>query len=175
MPTIEAINRLDRAPFVALLGHVFEAAPWVAERAWDARPFADTAALHRAMTDAVASAGADARLALVRGHPDLAGKAARAGRLGAESTAEQAGAGLDRLSEAEFARFHELNDAYRRRFGFPFVIAVRGHDAAAILAAFERRLGQPAGVELSEALEQVARIARFRLADLLAEPADAGG
>lgn len=167
MPALAEINALDRAGFVAALGAVFEHSPWVADLAYAARPFADVATLHRAMVAAVATAGAERQLALIRAHPDLAGKAARAGALGAHSTREQAGAGLDRLSEEEFARFHRLNDAYQARFGFPFIIAVRDHDKASILAAFETRLAHDAAAERAEALRNIARIAELRLADLV--------
>lgn len=167
MPALAEINALDRAGFVAALGAVFEHSPWVADLAFAARPFADVGALHRAMVAAVEEAGAERQLALIRAHPDLAGKAARAGALGAHSSREQAGAGLDRLSDAEYDRFHRLNDAYQARFGFPFIIAVRDHDKASILAAFETRLGHDADAERAEALRHIARIAELRLADLV--------
>ncbi|MGE0748909.1 MAG: 2-oxo-4-hydroxy-4-carboxy-5-ureidoimidazoline decarboxylase [Rhodospirillales bacterium] len=167
MPALADFNALDRAGFVAALGAVFEHSPWVADLAYAARPFADVAALHRAMVAAVEESGAGRQLALIRAHPDLAGKAARAGALGAHSTREQAGAGLDRLSEEEYARFHRLNDAYQARFGFPFIIAVRDHDKASILAAFETRLRHDADSERVEALRNIARIAELRLADLV--------
>jgi len=167
MPALAEINALDRPGFVAALGAVFEHSPWVADLAYAARPFADVGALHRAMVAAVDAAGAERQLALIRAHPDLAGKAARAGALGAHSSREQAGAGLDRLSDAEYDRFHRLNDAYQARFGFPFIIAVRDHDKASILAAFETRLAHDAAAERAEALRNIARIAALRLADLV--------
>jgi len=167
---LATLNAMDRDAFVAALGGIFEHSPWVAEAAWAARPFADVAALQDAMVGAVDAADAETQLALLRAHPDLAGKAARAGALTEHSTAEQAGAGLDRLDEAEFARFHALNDAYQARFGFPFIIAVKGHTKASILAAFEARLPNDAATERMTALAQVARIARFRLDDLIAAP-----
>ena len=164
------INAMDRAAFVAALGAVFEHSPWIAEEAWPARPFAEIAALHAAMAAVVDRAGPDAQIALIRAHPDLAGRAARAGTLGAHSTAEQASAGLDRLSDAEFQRFHRLNDAYRARFGFPFIVAVRDHTKASILEAFERRLAHDAADERREALANIKRIAALRLAALISEP-----
>lgn len=119
------------------------------------------------MVGAIDRAGRDVKLALIRAHPDLAGKAALAGEITAESTSEQKGAGLDRLTSEEFERFHVLNDAYKARFGFPFILAVRGHDKHSILASFERRLGHDIEDEIAEALAQIARIGEFRLNDLI--------
>lgn len=161
---------LDRAAFVATYGHVFEHSPWIAEAAWDAGLPADADAavgLHRALCAALAPASAERKLALVRAHPDLAGKLAQAGRLTAESTEEQASAGLDRLTDAERVTFTRLNEAYRERFGFPFIIAVKGLSKADILAAFEQRLKNDREAELATALAQVERIALLRLRDLL--------
>jgi 2-oxo-4-hydroxy-4-carboxy-5-ureidoimidazoline decarboxylase len=161
--TLDQLNRLGRAEFVAALGGVFEGSPWVAEAAFERRPFASVAALHEAMTRAVRAAPRDAQLALLRAHPDLAGRAAGAGALTAASAAEQASAGLDRLAGAEAERFARLNAAYRERFGFPFIVAVRGQTRAGILAAFERRLAQPVAREIETALGEVVEIARLRL------------
>jgi OHCU decarboxylase len=161
---------LDRAAFAAAYGHVFEHSPWIAEAAWDAGlpADADTAeGLHRALCAALAPAPAERKLALVQAHPDLAGKLAQAGRLTAESTHEQASAGLDRLTDAERATFTRLNDAYRERFGIPFIIAVKGLSKPEILAAFERRLNNDREAELATALAQVERIALLRLKELL--------
>lgn len=161
---------LDRASFVATYGHVFEHSPWIAEAAWDAGlpADADTAeGLHRALCAALAPAPAERKLDLIQAHPDLAGKLAQAGRLTAESTSEQASAGLDRLTDTERATFTRLNDAYQARFGFPFIIAVKGLSKADILAAFERRLNNDRETELATALTQVERIALLRLRDLL--------
>ena len=160
---------LDRTAFVAAYGHVFEHSPWIAEAAWDAGPpaDADTAeGLHRALCAALAPAPAERKLDLIQAHPDLAGKLARAGRLTAESTSEQASAGLDQLTDQERATFTRLNDAYQARFGFPFIIAVKGLSKAEILAAFERRLNNDRDTELRTALAQVERIALHRLKDL---------
>lgn len=165
--TLAELNQLDRAAFVALLGGVFEHSPWVAEAAFAARPFADRAALHAAMCAAVDAAGEAAQLALIRAHPQLAGKAAIADDLTAASRSEQHGAGLDRCSPEEFARIRTLNAAYQQRFGFPFILAVRGHSRASILAAMATRLDNPPSVEFAEALRQIERIASFRLADLI--------
>jgi OHCU decarboxylase len=161
---------LDRAAFVAAYGHVFEHSPWIAEAAWDAGlpGYADTAeGLHRALCAALAPAPAARKLDLIQAHPDLAGKLAQAGRLTADSTSEQASAGLDRLTDEERASFTRLNDTYQARFGFPFIIAVKGLSKADILAAFERRLNNDRDTELATALAQVERIALLRLKDLL--------
>ncbi len=167
--TIEALNGLDRAGFVDRLGEIFERSPWVAEGAFVRRPFADRAALLAAMRDVVEDAGAERQLALIAAHPELA--VARPARLGADSAREQTGAGLDRLSEPEYAQFRRLNRAYRDRFGFPFVIAIAGLDKTAIIAALERRLEGDRPAEFRAALDNIYRIAEFRLAQLLAPPA----
>jgi 2-oxo-4-hydroxy-4-carboxy-5-ureidoimidazoline decarboxylase len=166
-PTLASLNTADRRRFVAALGAVFERSPWVAERAWAARPFASVDALHAAMMAGVYRAARADQVRLLRAHPDLAGRAARAGALTDASTAEQAGAGLDRLTDEEYARFERLNRAYRERFGFPFIVAVARHDTAGILAAFERRLSHSLDEEIAAALGQVADITRLRLARLL--------
>ncbi|WP_193176029.1 2-oxo-4-hydroxy-4-carboxy-5-ureidoimidazoline decarboxylase [Oricola nitratireducens] len=165
--SLATINTCSDSEFVALLGAIFEHSPWVAEAVAGGRPFASVDALHAAMVSAIDDAGRDAQLTLIRAHPDLAGKAALAGELTQESTSEQKGAGLDRLTKDEFARFHQLNDAYKERFGFPFILAVRGHDKHSILAAFERRLEHSPEDEIAEALAQIARIGAFRLNDLI--------
>jgi 2-oxo-4-hydroxy-4-carboxy-5-ureidoimidazoline decarboxylase len=147
------LNAVDCAGFVDAIGPIFEHSPWIAERAWDRRPFANTDALMAAMLAVVDAASDDEKITLVRAHPDLAGKAARAGALTEHSTAEQAGAGLDRLSDEQFERFHRLNDAYTRD---------------TILDAFDTRLENNQAAELNEALRNIGMIARFRLEDLLA-------
>jgi 2-oxo-4-hydroxy-4-carboxy-5-ureidoimidazoline decarboxylase len=161
------VNRMSAEDFRRALGGVFEHSPWIAERAWRLRPFASVDALHAAMTRVVHEASREERLALLRAHPDLAGRAARAGDLTAASRAEQASAGLDRLTDAEYERFGRLNAAYRDAFGFPFIIAVRRHDKTAILAAFERRLGHTRDAEIDTALAEVADITRLRLEALV--------
>ena len=140
--TLDQLNASDSAAFVAAVGDVFEHAPWVAERAYAARPFASVAALHDAMMQAVRSAPREQQLAFLRGHPELAGKVARAGAMTADSRSEQGGLGLNRLSDTDFARFERANAAYARKFGFPFIVCVRLHKSAeSILAAFEQRVG----------------------------------
>jgi OHCU decarboxylase len=163
-------RQMDRATFTASFGHVFEHSPWIAEAAFDRGlpEDADTAAgLHRALCAELRHASDERKRSLIDAHPDLAGRLARAGGLTAESAKEQAGAGLDRLREAEYARFTELNDAYKKRFGFPFIIAVRDCSKAEILGAFERRLKNDERTECATALEQIERIALLRLKDQL--------
>jgi len=163
--TLAELNTLDPRAFVARLGHVFEHAPWVTERAAVRRPFASRDDLHRAMLTAIDEASEAEQLALLRGHPDLAGRAAMVGDLTADSKKEQAGAGLDRLSREEYERFHTLNSAYTTKFGFPFILAVKGKTKDDILAAYAARVGNDRETELRTALEQVGRIGGFRLAD----------
>jgi len=167
----ERPSHMARDAFVARFGGVFEHSPWIAERAWAAEmgPAHDPApGLAAALTAQFRMASDAERLGVLRAHPDLAGKLAQARRLTAESAAEQAGAGLDALTDAERARFSVLNAAYQQRFGFPFIIAVRGLDKAAILRAFEARLGNDRETEIATACAQVERIARLRLEDMLA-------
>jgi 2-oxo-4-hydroxy-4-carboxy-5-ureidoimidazoline decarboxylase len=161
--SLECLNATDAASFVAALGDIYEHAPWVAQTVSGQRPFGSLAALHEAMMSAVRSAPPDQRLTLIKGHPDLAGKAARAGAMTSESTAEQASAGLDRLSEAEFAQFHRLNSAYREKFGIPFIVCVRRHSRDSILQQFERRVQNGATAEIETALGEIFRIAALRL------------
>lgn len=158
----------DRDGFIARYGGAFEHSPWIAEAAYDRGPPDENAdAIHAAMCEALHEADEAARLALIRAHPDLAGRLAQAGRLTADSTAEQRGAGLDMLTDDERRRFTTLNDRYRERFGFPFVIAVRGFGKADILAAFEQRLGNERDVEIATAVGEIERIALLRLRDLV--------
>ncbi len=162
-------SQMTREEFVTAFGGIFEHSAWIAERAHglELGPAHDTAAgLHNALARMFRSAGADERLGVLRAHPDLAGKLAAAERLTAHSTSEQASAGLDALTDAERARFTELNAAYVQKHGFPFIIAVRDQDKPGILAAFERRLGNDRDTEFAEACAQVERIAELRLKDL---------
>lgn len=161
---------LDKEAFVARFGGVFEHSPWIAERAWEFElgPAHDTAVgLHNALARAFRSASEEERLGVLTAHPDLAGKLALAKRLTAESTAEQAGAGLDSLTDAERAEFTALNDAYVAKFGFPFIIAVRGLGKSDILAAFKRRIENARPAEFATACAQVERIALLRLKEML--------
>ena len=163
-------SQMDKPAFVERFGGVFEHSPWIAEAAWalELGPAHDTApGLLSALARVFRTAPEAARLKVLRAHPDLAGKLAQARRLTDASTAEQASAGLDALTDDERARFEALNAAYTERFGFPFIIAVRDHDKAGILAAFERRLTHDAATEFAEACAQVERIAALRLEGLL--------
>jgi 2-oxo-4-hydroxy-4-carboxy-5-ureidoimidazoline decarboxylase len=162
------LNQLNAAPtedFVAALAGIYEHSSWVAATAAAQRPFGSLASLNAAMAAAVRTAPAGDKRALIEGHPDLAGKAARRGELTAESTSEQSGAGLDRLSEAEYTRFHQLNNAYREKFHIPFIVCVRRHTKDSILRQYERRLQNAIEAELETALSEVYRIAALRLSD----------
>ncbi|WP_432344252.1 2-oxo-4-hydroxy-4-carboxy-5-ureidoimidazoline decarboxylase [Shinella yambaruensis] len=157
---------IDRADFLARFGGVFEHSPFIAERAFDAGTVAlplTAAGVHAALVEAFRTASEAEQLGVLRAHPDLAGRLAIAGELTEDSRNEQAGAGLDRLSPAEHARFTELNTAYTEKFGFPFIIAVKGLNKGDILAAFEARIGNTAAAEFETAKTQVERIALLRL------------
>lgn len=167
MYALDDINGMDRVAFRVAFGDVAEHSPWVAEAAFDLKPFDNREALVDAFRKAMMAADKSDQLALIRAHPDLAGKAARAGEMAEASKREQAGAGLDTLSEEEFERFTRLNDAYKERFGFPFIFAVKGATKYMILEAFEQRLLHDAETEFATALEQIVRIFRFRLEDLV--------
>jgi 2-oxo-4-hydroxy-4-carboxy-5-ureidoimidazoline decarboxylase len=157
------LSRLSQDEFTACLGPVFEHSAWIAAHAWNARPFSSVAALHQAMMAAVDSAAPADQLALIAAHPELAGKEASSGTLTHASAHEQHGAGLDQCSAGELARLRDLNTAYRRRFGFPFVIAVKGLSRYRIMAAIEARLQHDRATEFSACLCEIGKIARFRL------------
>jgi 2-oxo-4-hydroxy-4-carboxy-5-ureidoimidazoline decarboxylase len=165
--TLDQLNAMSAADFTAALADIYEHSPWVAEAAARQRPYPTLNALHEAMARAVKSAPNDARMKLIAAHPDLAGKAARMGTLTPDSTNEQMSAGLDRLSEADFARFHQLNDAYKAKFGIPFIVCVRRHTRDSILDEFERRLAHGNGIgdaaETDTALGEIIRIGALRL------------
>jgi OHCU decarboxylase len=161
-----AAGRLDRDAFAERFGGVFEHSPWIAAAAWERRPFGTVADLHAAMVAVVTAAPHEARLGLIRAHPDLGTKA----RIGAESTREQAAAGLDRLTPAQYERITALTAAHQERFGFPFVVCAREHTPDSIIAAAEARAGASPGDEERTALAEIAKIARLRLDDLLEGP-----
>jgi 2-oxo-4-hydroxy-4-carboxy-5-ureidoimidazoline decarboxylase len=165
MTSLAALNAADRATFVAAIGFAFEDSPWIAATAWERRPFTGVDALHAALVGVVREAPVERQVALIVAHPDLAGRLARTGRLTSSSRDEQASAGLDRLAPEEIARFDEANAVYRARFGFPFVIAVRGLDTRAILAQLEVRTKNGRDSEITRALEEIATIAQLRLQD----------
>lgn len=167
--SVAELSATTRAEFAATLDGIFEHSPWVAQSAWDDRPFASVLALHDAMCQAVIEAGEGPQLALIRAHPELAGKAAVRGELTAESTREQAGAGLDLCSADEFARLQALNEAYKVKFGFPYILAVRGHTRTTIIENFAQRLENSRADEIEECLRQIFRIAEFRLQDLVSD------
>jgi 2-oxo-4-hydroxy-4-carboxy-5-ureidoimidazoline decarboxylase len=160
---IATVNGMDKAAFMAAFGGIFEHSPWVAERAYDRRPFASAAALHAAMVDAVRAASREQQTALLNAHPDLAGKEARAGAMTDSSVAEQASAALDRLSPEEMTRIAELNRAYRARHGFPFIVAVRHYTKTGIFHEFERRIANDTASEHAWALSQVFAITHMRI------------
>lgn len=167
MPTLDDISKLDRRAFTFALGHLFEHSPWVAEETWAKRPFASAEALHAALCTTMRAAPMDGQLALIRAHPDLAGRLARQKQLTAESTREQASAGLDQLTDAELAEFTRHNDTYQAKFGFPFIICARLNAKASILAAMAARLPNPPAVEFTTALAEIEKIAWLRLQDTL--------
>ncbi|SIQ82962.1 2-oxo-4-hydroxy-4-carboxy-5-ureidoimidazoline decarboxylase [Aquipseudomonas alcaligenes] len=167
-------SALDRAAFIATFADVYEHSPWVAARTYDQgdpASFDRIDSLHAQMADVLLAASPAEQLALINAHPDLAGKAAIRGELTAASTAEQAGAGIQDCTAAEFARFNALNAAYRARFGFPFIKAVKGSDRQQILAAFEQRLHHSPEQEFATALAEINRIALFRLQALCLDTA----
>ena len=161
--TLADLNSSSRDDFVAALANVFEHSPWIAEQVAMKRPFAGLVALFAAMREAVNRAPAELRLALIRAHPDLANKTQRAAGLTAESSAEQNSIGLDRLSDAEYDAFERVNNAYRSKFGFPYIVCVRRHTRDSILRDFERRLPNDAATEMQRSIEEICRIAALRL------------
>ena len=165
--TITQLNAMPESEFVEVLGGIYEHSPWFAEAAARQRPFANAAELAATLRGVVDAAGQEAQLKLVRAHPELAGKAAVRGELTAESTREQAGAGLDQCTPEEFQRLQALNAAYNQKFGFPFILAVRGYDRHGIIDAFASRLDNEPVVELQTCINQIHRIAQFRLNDLV--------
>jgi 2-oxo-4-hydroxy-4-carboxy-5-ureidoimidazoline decarboxylase len=161
------INAMDLAAFVVKFGGIFEKSPWVAEKAWEKRPFASVDDIHAAMVAVAKNATAERQLALLQSHPDLAGKEAHAGTMTASSVAEQASAGLNTLSAAELAELTGLNAAYKAKFGFPFIIAVRMHTKEGIFSEFKRRLQNDTQTEFANDLQNVYIITRLRLNKLL--------
>ncbi len=166
--SIDDLNRMAVSDFTNRFGDVAEHSPWVAERAAGARPFADRDAVADAFAAALRDASRDEQLAVLRAHPDLAGRAAIAGDLSEDSRREQAGAGLGRLTPDEFERFTALNAAYKQRFAIPFIFAVKGATKDMILAAFEERIANGREVEVENAIDNVCRIMRFRIEDRVA-------
>jgi 2-oxo-4-hydroxy-4-carboxy-5-ureidoimidazoline decarboxylase len=164
---LDDLNRGDLAAFVAALGHLFEHSPWVAEETYPRRPFRDARHLHSELCATLRAAGPERQLALIRAHPDLAGRLARAGQLTQASAGEQASAGLDRLEPEEMAELDALNRAYRERFGFPFVICARLNAKDAIFRSLRARLPHAPDEERSAAVAEIEKIAWLRLEDSL--------
>src|SRR3979490_33302 len=163
---LSELNTCSKDDFVAVLANIFEYSPWIAEQAAAARPYAGVKALLAAMKDAVDRAPAEQQMTLIKAHPDLANKTQRAAGLTAESSAEQNSLGLDRLSDAEFEAFERVNNAYRTKFGFPYIVCVRRHTKDSVLRDFERRLPNDPTTETQKSIEEICRIAALRL-DLL--------
>jgi 2-oxo-4-hydroxy-4-carboxy-5-ureidoimidazoline decarboxylase len=166
---LASLSAATRDDFVAALEGIFEHTPWIAERAYAARPFASVDALHREMVAALAAAAPEAKLALIRAHPELAGTEAAAGTLTVDSRDEQSSAGLDRCTPDELARLRDGNRAYREKFGFPFVMAVKHRGKREILDALQARLAGTHDAEFERCIAEIETIARFRLVALLGE------
>ncbi len=162
--TLDQLNQMPESEFTSSLGAIFEHSPWVAANVVTKRPFSSLEALHGAMVSAVKAATPPTQLELIRAHPDLGAKL----KMSLESVSEQAELGLDRLSQAEFEQFSSLNTAYREKFGFPFIVAVRSHTRDSILEQFIIRLENTVEPEIQTALAEIATIAKFRLQDLIA-------
>ena len=175
MLDMQTVNSMDHDAFMQTFGGVFEHSPWIAERAWAARPYNSPEALHASMVDVVRAASAEDKRRLLNAHPELAGKEARERAMTQDSTVEQGSAGLDRLSPEDFDRFDRLNAAYRERFGFPFIIAVRGRTKPEIVAAFEQRLENEPDTELDAAINEIAAITRMRMEKLFGASKSSGG
>ena len=164
------VNALALEQFTARFGGVFENSPWVAERAWHSRPFDSVERLHASMLHAVAEASAEEQLALLRAHPELAGREAAKGALTADSSTEQGRLGFLDLDRSHVERMAELNRRYRQRFGFPCIVALRLHASREnVMAAMQRRLGNTPQAEMAAALEQIGHIARGRLGKIVEE------
>jgi 2-oxo-4-hydroxy-4-carboxy-5-ureidoimidazoline decarboxylase len=166
--TLSDLNACSKNDFVAALTNVFEYSPWIAEQAASMRPFGGVKQLFDAMKGAVDGAPSERRLALIKAHPDLANKTQRAAGLTAESSAEQNSVGLDRLSDAEYEAFERVNNAYRAKFDFPYIVCVRRHTKDSILRDFERRLPNDATTETQTSIEEICRIAALRVDQLVA-------
>jgi 2-oxo-4-hydroxy-4-carboxy-5-ureidoimidazoline decarboxylase len=167
MKKLSDLNTASKDDFVAALANIFEYSPWIAEQAAAARPFGGVKALLAAMKDAVDRAPSEQLMKLIKGHPDLANKTQRAAGLTAESTHEQNSLGLDRLSNAEFEAFERVNNAYRTKFGFPYIVCVRRHTKDSVLRDFERRLPNDAATEMKTSVAEICRIAALRLDQLV--------
>ncbi len=159
--SLDTVNQMSQTEFVTAFGAIFEETPSVAKQAWEKRPFSSVEALHQAMVDVVEADTEASQLALIKAHPDLGSCAVMA----EASVQEQAGAGLGQMSEQDYARFQQLNSAYKQKFEFPFILAVKGHTVESILQSFEDRLKNSVESEQEQALAEIFQIARFRLED----------
>jgi 2-oxo-4-hydroxy-4-carboxy-5-ureidoimidazoline decarboxylase len=164
---LDDVNNMDHASFILHFGSTYEHSPWVAQNAWNCRPFGSVEALHAAMDSVMFSAPIAKQMELIRAHPELAGRLARLGQLTEASRSEQSQAGLDRLREDQISTLNELNAKYRNKFGFPFIICARLNDADSITSAMRVRFENDAEAELQTALGEISKIARLRLADLV--------
>lgn len=167
--TLNEVNDLQREEFVERFGSLYEHSPWVAEGASEERPFDDLSEMHGAFGRALREASSERQFSVIKAHPDLAGKAATAGDLTPESTQEQASVGLDRLTPEEYETFTELNEAYKEKFGIPMIFAVREHNKNSILENARKRLQNTREEEVDRALEEINKIARYRLGETLKE------
>lgn len=161
--SIAQINFMSQDEFVAALGAVFEETPAIARSTWEKRPFADVTALHQQMVNAVKAMSKPEQLALMRSHPDLGSKV----KMAEASVQEQSGVGLDRLTAQEYEYFEKLNNAYKAKFGFPFIVAVKNHTKDSIFAAFEQRLENSVNQEFESAIAEIYQIAQFRLSAIV--------
>lgn len=161
--TIADINRMTQAEFISTFGAIFEETPQIAQQTWHARPFLNETDLHQKMTEVVAEMTVAEQIRLIQAHPDLGSRV----KMTEASMGEQAGAGLNHLSQEDYHQFQSLNTAYREKFGFPFVIAVKGQTKDSILAAFQTRLQHPRNIEIQQALSEINHIAQLRLANLI--------
>ena len=159
--TLAELSDMNQSAFVAALGDVFEETPDIAAQVWVSRPFADVAELHQHMVAVVQGCDRAAQLTLIQAHPDLGSRV----NMAESSVQEQASVGLNQLSPSEYDYIHQLNRAYKEKFGFPFIIAVRNHTKASIFAAFEERLQNPIDREIDRALQEIYQIAQSRLLD----------
>ena len=157
--SIATINAMNRTAFIQALGAIFEDTPSIAHQVWPQRPFTDVTELYQEMIGVVRSMTTQQQLTLIRAHPDLGSKA----KMAADSIREQSGVGLDRLNKTEYDRFHNLNQSYQDKFGFPFIIAVKNQTISTILAAFEQRIQNSVTMEIDQAIAEICQIARFRL------------
>jgi 2-oxo-4-hydroxy-4-carboxy-5-ureidoimidazoline decarboxylase len=160
---IATLNALDQNLFIETLGFIFEGTSQIAAQTWHLRPFSDLSDLHEKMLTVVNATTDAEKLALIRSHPDLGSKT----KMAEASVQEQSGVGLDQLAPEEFAKFQSLNQAYKDKFGFPFIIAVKNHTKTSILEAFEARLQNSQASELQQAIAEISAIAKFRLISLL--------